>query len=151
MALLVSQGTNGAKTSCTTPAIAAPRRTPSARSRYIGRRRSCSGARRFPSSRTYSPAATHYLPLTDQQLRERELLTAEAALAEMLRVLDAARADLGEANRTHTVPIMMCDRVLMAALRFSTERMRERKSYAIRAGRFPAQEARAGLRPPFRA
>ena len=75
---------------------------------------------------------THYLPRTEQQQREQDLANAEAMLAEAMRAFDAARAGIGEANRTSTAPVMSGVRVLMPALRYSPERMRERKSYAFR-------------------
>jgi len=57
-----------------------------------------------------------------RELRRRELANAEAALAEVVNALAIARAGIGEANRTHTAPVMCGSRVLMPAQRYSAER-----------------------------
>ena len=86
----------------------------------------------LPPSADSMSFPTDYLPPTEQQQRQQELANAEAALAEAVRAFDAARAGIGEANRTSTAPITSSDRVLMPALRYSPERIREWKSYAFR-------------------
>ncbi len=72
------------------------------------------------------------LPPTEQELRRRDLANAEATLTGLMNALTVARAGIGEANRTHTAPVMDGSRVLMPAIRFSAARMRDRKSYAFR-------------------
>ncbi len=62
----------------------------------------------------------------------RELLNAAAGLREAQRVYDAAREEIGEANRTRTEAMMVNGRVAMPARQFTPERMRERKSSAFR-------------------
>lgn len=78
------------------------------------------------------PYAGPHSPPTEAELRRRELANAEAVLAGLVNALAVARAGIGEANRTHTAPVMLGSRVLMPAQRYSAERMRERKSYAFK-------------------
>ena len=96
-----------------------------------------------PAARVMQPRATfpvqaaptspsHYLPLSPQQLLERELADAKAALCEALQALDTARAGIGAANRTHTDPVLCNGRVVMVAKPYTAERRRERRSIAFR-------------------
>ncbi len=96
-----------------------------------------------PAARVMQPRATlpiqaapisvsHYLPLSPQQLLERELADAKASLSEALQALDTARAGIGEANRTHTDPVLCNGRVVMVAKPYTAERRRERRSIAFR-------------------
>lgn len=99
-----------------------------------------------------------YVAPTEEGRRRSELATAEAMLAEAMRALDAARAGIGDANRTHTAPVMSGSRVVMPPRRYSPERLRERKSYAFRlfnqrrrelsAARRRVEAARAALNMP---
>ncbi len=99
-----------------------------------------------------------YPPLAPQVLRERELANAHARLHEAERLVVAARAGIGDANRTHTAPVMDGGRVVYPALRFSAERRRQRRSQAFRmlnqrrrelgAARRRVDAARAALEMP---
>jgi hypothetical protein len=63
---------------------------------------------------------------------QHELRNAIAGLAEAQRVYDAARAEIGDANRTGREALVVAGRVVASAVRFTPERIRERKSYAFR-------------------
>jgi hypothetical protein len=67
-----------------------------------------------------------------QAARARELANARAAVAQAERTYDSARREIGEANRTHSAPVLCGGRVVMAAAPFTPERMRARKSAAFR-------------------
>lgn len=64
--------------------------------------------------------------VTNQQKAVRELANAEAAFRDIVRVYDAARAGIGEANRTSLPGVQN-----RPAIRLSSERIRQRKSYAF--------------------
>ena len=68
---------------------------------------------------------------TAAALLTRELANAEAALREAVRVYDAARAGIGQANRTSTAAVVAGGRVVMPSLPFTAQRIRERKSAAF--------------------
>jgi len=103
-------------------------------------------------------SASPYDPPSDGLLRQRELTDAEAALAGLMNALAVARVGIGEANRSHTAPIVTNGHVVLPALRFSAARMRERKAYAFRllnqrrgevvAARRRVDAARAALSQP---
>ena len=69
---------------------------------------------------------------TAAALLTREMANAEAALREAVRVYDAARAGIGQANRTRTAAVVAGGRVVMPSLPFTVQRIRERKSAAFR-------------------
>jgi hypothetical protein len=62
----------------------------------------------------------------------RDLRNAEAWLREVVRVYDFARREIGDANRTHRDAVIVAGHVVSPAVRFTPERIRERKSYAFR-------------------
>jgi hypothetical protein len=62
----------------------------------------------------------------------RELANAEALLRECVRVYDAARAGIGEANATGTKAVVVNGHVVRPAQAYTKERIRERKSYAFK-------------------
>ena len=62
----------------------------------------------------------------------RELRNAEVWLREVVRVYDFARREIGDANRTHREAVIVAGHVVSPAVRFTPERIRERKSYAFR-------------------
>jgi hypothetical protein len=68
---------------------------------------------------------------TLQEVALRALACAEAALREAQRVYDFARMAIGEANKTHTVAVMVNGRAVVPARPFTRERIRERKSVAF--------------------
>ncbi len=57
-----------------------------------------------------------------------ELANAEANLRAAIRVYDYARKEIGETNRTKTRETVCNGRVMIAALPFTPERIRQRKS-----------------------
>ncbi len=61
-----------------------------------------------------------------------ELANAEANLRAAIRVYDYARKEIGEANRTKTQETVCNGRVVIAALPFTPERIRQRKSQAFK-------------------
>ncbi len=61
-----------------------------------------------------------------------ELANAEANLRAAIRVYDYARKEIGEANRTRTQETVCNGRVVIAALSFTPERIRQRKSEAFK-------------------
>ncbi len=61
-----------------------------------------------------------------------ELANAEANLRAAIRVYDYARKEIGEANRTKTQETVCNGRVVIAALPFTPERIRQRKSAAFK-------------------
>jgi len=61
-----------------------------------------------------------------------ELANAEANLRAAIRVYDYARKEIGEANRTKTQETVCNGRVVIAALPFAPERIRQRKSAAFK-------------------
>ena len=61
-----------------------------------------------------------------------ELANAEANLHAAIRVYDYARKEIGEANRTKTQETVCNGRVVIAALPFTPERIRQRKSAAFK-------------------
>jgi len=61
-----------------------------------------------------------------------ELANAEANLRAAVRVYDYARKEIGEANRTKTRETVCNGRVVIAALPFTPERIRQRKSAAFK-------------------
>ena len=61
-----------------------------------------------------------------------ELANAEANLRAAIRVYDYARKEIGEANRTKTRETVCNGRVVIAALPFTSERIRQRKSDAFK-------------------
>jgi len=61
-----------------------------------------------------------------------ELANAEANLRAAIRVYDYARKEIGEANRTRTQEAVCNGRVVIAALPFTSERIRQRKSEAFK-------------------
>jgi len=61
-----------------------------------------------------------------------ELANAEANLRAAVRVYDYARKEIGEANRTKTQETVCNGRVVIAALPFTPERIRQRKSGAFK-------------------
>ncbi len=61
-----------------------------------------------------------------------ELANAEANLRAAIRVYDYARKEIGEANHTKTQETVCNGRVVIAALPFTPERIRQRKSEAFR-------------------
>ncbi len=61
-----------------------------------------------------------------------ELANAEANLRAAVRVYDYARREIGEANRTKTQETVCNGRVVIAALPFTRERIRQRKSEAFK-------------------
>ena len=61
-----------------------------------------------------------------------ELANAEANLRAAVRVYDYARKEIGEANRTKTQETVCNGRVVIAALPFTPERIRQHKSEAFK-------------------
>ena len=61
-----------------------------------------------------------------------ELANAEANLRAAIRVYDHARKEIGEANRTKTRETVCNGRVVIAALPFTADRIRQRKSDAFK-------------------
>ena len=73
--------------------------------------------------------------LSNHDMLARDLANAEAALRDVIRVYNAARAGIGEANR-HTLPDTLPAFIRRQAgpfvpVRLSAERIRQRKSYAF--------------------
>ncbi len=61
-----------------------------------------------------------------------EMANAEANLRAAIRVYDYARKEIGDANRTRTQETVCNGRVVIAALPFTPERVRQRKSEAFK-------------------
>jgi len=71
---------------------------------------------------------------------------AEGALRTARRVYLDARRGIGDANRTRTAPVIAAGRVVMPARSFIQERIRERKSAALRLFNRRCAELRAAER-----